>query len=150
MHIYTIDSADISLVAATAKTALQLVAGATRRSKIKEIGVSFASVTSTDAPVLAELRTQSTAGTSSAFTPFPLVPDDPAAIQTARNLFTVEPTDVALVYPGPWRVTPVGGLFIYQWPEGEELRVAISTRVGLRLTSPAALSNVRAYMIYQE
>lgn len=150
MHIYRIDSGDISLSAATAKTALQLVAGSTRRAKIVEFGVSFASTTSTDGPVLAEFLVQTSAGTSSAFTPVLTDAGDPAAIQTALNTFTAEPTGTTAVGPGPWRVTPVGGLFVYQFPVDQELKVAVSSRIGLRLTAPSALSSVRAYIIYQE
>lgn len=150
MHVYRIDSGDISLSAATSKTALQLVTGATRKAKVLEFGVSFASTTSTDGPVLAEFLVNTSAGTSSAFTPIALDLSDPAAIQTALNTFTVEPTGTAAAGPGPWRVTPVGGLFVYQFPVDQELKVPVSTRIGLRLTAPSSLSNVRAYAIYQE
>lgn len=149
MPIYTIDSGDVSLVAATAKTIAQLVTGSTRRAKIKEIGVAFSSATSTHLPVLVELRTQSTTGTSSAFTPIKENASETAAISTARNAFTVEPTDVALA-AGRWRVTPIGGLFVYQWPAGEELVVAASSFVGLRLTAPDAQSGVTGYIIFSE
>ncbi|MFI5228398.1 MAG: hypothetical protein ACHQWU_04970 [Gemmatimonadales bacterium] len=146
MHIYTIESGEFSLVAATAKTVLQLVLGATRRAKILEIGVSLESITSTDQPGLVELRKQSTAGTSTSFTPNPVDAADPAAIQTALNTFTAEPTDVAAVFP-PMRLTPVGGLLVYAWTV--DLLPAVSTRVGLRLTFPQAQSG-RAWLTYQE
>jgi len=151
MHIYKIDSGDYTSVNG-ARTLLQLVAGSTRRSKILEIGVSFASVTSTDAPVLVELGTETSAGTSSSFTPLPLDPADPAAIQTALNTFSsTEPTGFTAIGAGPWRVTPIGGTFVYQWPAGDEPRVAISTRFALRATTAASLSTaIRAYLIYQE
>jgi len=148
MPQYTIESGSISLVAATPKTALQLVTGSTRRAKLIEIGVSFTSVTSSHAPGLVELRSQSTAGTSSAFTPGQADPAETAAISTALNTFTAEPTDVAQMYPGPWNVTPVGGLFVYTFPVTKI--IAASSRVGLRLTFPDAQSGVRAYMIFEE
>lgn len=150
MHIYTIESGSASLVGATPKTLVQLVTGSTRRSKIIEVGCSFTSVTAANASGLVELRASSTAGTSSAFTPVPIDPADPVAIQTARNAFTVEPTDVGPIYPGPWNVTPVGGLFVYSWSVGVDLMVPISTRYGLRFTFPDNQSGVRAYITYQE
>jgi len=150
VHQYRVDSGDISLSAATAKTALQLVAGSTRKSKILEFGVSYASTTSTDGPVLCEFLIQTSAGTSSSFTPVLMDTGDPVAIQTALNTITVEPSGTTAVGAGPWRVTPVGGLFVYQFPVDQELKVAISTRIGFRLTAPSALSSVRAYIVYQE
>src|SRR3954467_15925161 len=117
MHIYTIETAaDVSLVAATAKTVLQFVLGATRRGKILEIGVTGQSVATNppDTPMLIELREQSTAGTSSANTPVAQDRADPAAIFTAVDTVTVEPTDVALRVPGPWRMSP-SGIFVYQF-----------------------------------
>lgn len=151
MHRYVVQAAaDIALTAATAKTALQLVTGATRRLKVCEIGIGFSSVTSTDAAVLAELRLQTTAGTSVANTPTAIDRLDPAAIFTANDTVSVEPTDGGLIGPGPWRITPIGGLFVYQFPAGQELVMAISTRVGLRLTAPATQASVRAYLICQE
>lgn len=151
MHRYIVQTgADVSLSAATAKTLLQVVTGATRRAKITEIGIGFASVTSTDGPVLIELREQSTAGTSSANTPVAIDRADPSAIATALDTFTVEPTDTGLRGPGPWKVTPIGGTFVYQFPAGQELELAVSTRLGLRLTAPAAESAVRAYIVVQE
>lgn len=152
MHIASIETAaDVSLVAATAKTLLQAVTGATRRLKLLEAGVSGASVATNppDTPMLIEIREQSTAGTSSANTPIVLDRQDPAAIYTALDTFTAEPTDVGLRGPGIWRISP-SGIWVYQIPWGQELVMQISTRMGLRLTAPNAESNVRAYMVWQE
>lgn len=149
MHIYTIDSGAASLAAATAKTILQLVNGSTRKSRLIEIGVSLGDTVSTHVSGLVEFRTQSTAGTSSAVTPAPVDLTDPAAIQTARNLFTVEPTDVAQVFP-PVELTPVGSLYVYQFPQGEELIVPVSTRLGIRLNFPDAQTVLRAWLKYGE
>lgn len=151
MHQYGVDSGDVSLVATVAKTLWQLVLGSTRRLKMLEISFSGASVSPTDPPVKLELREQSSAGTSSAFTPTLFDRADPAAIFTARNAFTAEPTDVGLVLPGPWRVTPVGGLFVYDWKINlSDLELAVSTRLGLVATSPNALTNCRSQAHVQE
>jgi hypothetical protein len=147
MPVYTIESGNISLAAGTALTALQLTTPSTRRGELIELGISFSDTTATDAPGLIELRTQSTAGTSSSFTPSPDDPAEPASLCTARNTFTAEPTDVALMYPGPWRLTPVGGLFVYQF-DGK--KIPISTSVGVRLTYPNNQSNVRVYLKFKE
>jgi hypothetical protein len=150
MHIYDVDSGDFSLAITTAKTILQVVLGSTRRLSPKEFKLSFNSISPSDPPVFAQWRIQSTAGTSSAFTPLPWDQADPAAIFTARNTFTVEPTDVGPLGGGaPFRLTPVGGLLIYQW-EPLAVELAVSTRVGLVLTSPNALSSCRGVLSCQE
>lgn len=152
MHLYGINSGGaISLVADTPKTAWQWVTPTSRRSKLVEIGVSFRSVTASDPGVLVELRLQSTAGTSSAATLTLIDQADPVALGSGRNAVTVEPTDVSLLVPGPWQVTPVGGLFVYDWKQGLEIVLPVSARIALRLTSPGvAQANVYAYGSVQE
>lgn len=151
MHIYRVDSGDYSSVSA-AKTLIQWVTGSTRRSKCLEFGVSFASVTSTDAPVLIDLIIETSAGTSSSATITAIDTGDPAAISTALNNFSsTEPTGTTATGSGPWRVTPIGGTFVYQFPQGMEPTVAISTRFALRVTPGAPLSTaIRGYLIMQE
>lgn len=150
MHQYGVDSGVVNLVAATAKTLWQVVVGSTRRQKFLEITFSGPSVSASDPPVLLELRLQSTAGTSSAFTPTLNSQVDPAAIFTARNTFTGEPTDVGLLWPG-WKVSPVGTLFIYDWKQMiADLDLAVSTRVGLVATSANALTGVKSTCGVQE
>jgi len=150
MHQYRIESGAISLSSGTAKTALQLVTGATRRAKILEVGLSGVSVTSTDPAILMEFLLQTSAGTSSSYTPALIDLGDPVAISTALNTITVEPSGTTAVGPGPWQVTPVGGLYVYPFASDQEIRVPISTRVGLRLTSGSSLSGVHAYLVFQE
>jgi hypothetical protein len=151
MHIYKVESGDYTSIAA-ARTILQWVTGSTRRSKILEIGISFGSVTATDAPVLVELGTETSAGTSSSATISAIDALDPAAISTALNNFSsTEPTGFSAVSAGPWRITPIGGTFVYQFPAGMEFVMAVSTRLALRVTPPASLSTaIRGYFIVQE
>jgi hypothetical protein len=148
---YKVDGGDYTSVAA-ARTVLQVNLGATRRIKIIEIGFSGASVTSTDAPVLVEVGTETSAGTSVAFTPLPLDVLDPAAISAALNTFSgAEPTGFAAVGLGPWRVTPIGGLIVYQAPNGGEFVAAVSTRIAIRITPAASVTTaLRPYLIFQE
>ncbi len=151
MHIYRIASGDVSLTAATPRTMIQLVTGSTRKAKIIEFGVSFSSVTSTDAPVLAEFLVETSAGTSSAGTNVALDLTDPAMIATSLITFTsTEPTGTTPAGPGPIRCTPVGGLFVYPFSQGVELVVPISTRLALRLNAPSSITLVNAYILVQE
>lgn len=148
MHQYSVISDEQALAAATAETLLQLVTPATRRAKILGFSLCGASVTSSEAPMLIEFLLQTTAGTAAAQTPQPLDDADPAALCTAQKNFTAEPTAGAI--KRRLKLTPVGGTIVYHFPEGQELKIAVSARMGLRVTSPAAQSNVTAELIYQE
>lgn len=151
MHLYKVASTDYTSIAAV-RTILQYVTGSTRRAKLVEFGISFGSVTATDAPVVVDIGTETSAGTSSSATLVALDAADPAAIGTALSTFTsTEPTGFSGVGPGPWRVTPIGGTFVYQFPSGAEFVMAVSTRLALRVTPPASLSTaIAGYFIIQE
>ena len=140
----------VAAASAAAKTVLQVAAGATKRLAVKSFEVSFDGTSSTSTPVLVELLRQTTAGTASALT---LVKHDEAseaAIATAQQTFTVEPTagDVlASVY-----LSPAGGIYSYQFPLGDEPVVAASGRVGLRVTTVAGSGtpNAAAWLKFLE
>lgn len=134
----------VALVAATVKTLLQIVPASNRPVRAIELGISFDSVTSTDAPVVVELVRQSTAGTSSALT---LVVDQEndssSLVMTALQTFTAEPTLVSTLRT--WHVSPIGGLFIMQWPLDRE-PVALGNRLAIRCTAPQAQA-ATAYLV---
>lgn len=148
MHQYSVISDEQALAAATAETLLQLVTPATRRAKVLGFSLCGASVTSSEAPMLVEFLLQTTAGTATAQTPAALDQADPAALCSAQKSFTAEPTASTILRR--LKLTPVGGTIVYHFPEGQEIVMAVSTRVGLRVTSPSAQSNVTAELIYQE
>ena len=136
MHRYNIISDAQALAATVAETLLQLVTPATRRAKVTGFSIALESVTATDVPVLVELMLQTTAGTASAVTPTPFDQADPAALCTAQKSFTAEPTASTVIRR--LKLTPIGGLIVYDFPEGEEITMAVSTRLGLRVTAPQA------------
>lgn len=150
-HIYSAGSqSDITTTTATV-TLLQLVAPATRRLWVKELSVSGKSVTSTDVPVVVDLIRQTTAGTTGAtITPNALVDGHPASLATVNTTYTVEPTSTGTSVAGPWYLTPIGGLFILQLPLGDEIEIAVSGRLGLRIVSPAQAVSVRAVLKWME
>lgn len=141
-------SADISLTAATLKTALQLVAPATRRLLLCGIEVEFASVTQTDVSGLVQLALQTTAGTMTARTPSLIDQAETASLATGQENATAEPTQGTVL--AGWKVSPVGGLFVYDFPEKSRILMAVSTRLGLGLNFPQAQSGVRAALIFEE
>lgn len=150
---YTI-VAGAALAAATAKTAINLISGATTSGIITEFGVTFDGVSSTAVPVLVELcsSTQGTAGTSTAFTPLQVRQwPAAAAICTAGVNFTAEPTTLVVVKH--WYVPPTGGLTI-QSPLGREIQGIITAATAgkgwaLRFTAPAIV-NYKAYLEFEE
>lgn len=149
MHRYNVMSGDENLAAATAETMIQIVTGATRKAKIVGFTLSFPSVTSTDAPAKVEFLLQTTAGTASAATPVALDQSDPAAIFTAQKTVTAEPTASTVIRT--FKVTPVGGTIVMDMEAmGQDITMAVSTRVGMRVTSPAAQTAVVAEVQVQE
>lgn len=126
--------AGVAVTAATAKTVLSIITGATRRIRIKELTVGASSVTSTHAPMLVELVQFDTDGTGTSNTAIvPLDPAETAAISTSKHTYTAEPTTP--VVKKHWRVPPSGTL-ILQNPLGEEEVLAVSKVMGLRITAP--------------
>ena len=149
LHQYTTKSGATSLVAATAKTLIQLITPSTRRAEIVGFVVGLKSVTAAHTPVDIELLLQTTAGTALAGT---LVVDDqasPAALCTAGITFTAEPAASTIIHLLP--LTPVGGLIVCDLEGlGKIIRMAVSTRVGLRITAPDAQSNTHAELWHRE
>jgi hypothetical protein len=148
VHQYTTETTvDVALSAGVAKTVLQIAAPATRRGKVKEVGISFDGTNSAADPVEVVLMRQSTAGTMTSQTPTPRQDGDPAALFSGSRNASAEPTPGNVI--GRWLVSPAGGLFVIQYPQGDEPEIAASGRVGLVCNSPAAV-NCQAYIVHQE
>jgi hypothetical protein len=138
-----------ALAAAATETLIQVVTGSTREARIKEWSVSFNGVDSTDEPILVELLRQTTAGTSSALTMVKNNPSDPAIIATALQDFSAEPTAGDVLWSE--YITPAGGFDRVQLPLGEEIVVAVSSRIGLRCTTAAGVTaSAAAYIKFEE
>lgn len=151
MPCYITSTPSETLTAATAKTVLTVINGATRRSKILRIQLAGSSVTATDAAVLIELvrTTQATAGTSTGVTPQPVDAADPAAISTSGRTYTVEPTVITVV--DNFRLSPIGNTYLWELPPGRVIICAISTTFGIRCTSPATqTTNFSASIMFEE
>jgi hypothetical protein len=148
MHQYKIGATGQSTSAATAKTLLQYVTPATRRAMVKEVAIGFSSTTTSDQPALVELLRQTTAGTATASTPLLLDPADPAALGSGQINATAEPTAGDVL--ASWIVPVVGGELVYQLPLGDDIVMAVSTRIGLRVTTAQAQSNITSYIKVQE
>jgi hypothetical protein len=147
IRIATTTEGEIALVAATAKTILQLVAPANQRLLLVGLGISFDGTTSTDEPVTVELVKQSDAGTSSAATP--VRDGDPGSetIQTtARKNATAEPTSTDVLRR--YQIHPQGGGHERVF-DADAIPIPGGTRLGLRCTAPQAV-NATAFMVSEE
>lgn len=144
MELYTINSTATSLSAATTKTLLQAASPADKRLRVTGFSISFNSVTTSDVPVTVDLLRQTTAGTGTSVTPAPLDGNAPASTSTCLRSHSAEPSAGDVLWSG--FVTPVGGLFVYNFAPGEEPIVDESggyqPRIGIRATSPSAVDAI--------
>lgn len=134
-------------------TLMQLVTGSTRRLWISEFSISGKSVNAADVSVRVELVRQTDAGvgssTISGSTIGNIYEGQPAMIATAREGFTTEPAGGTEVVRGPWYISPVAGLYTLQIPLGDELEMAISSRLGLRMVTPQS-TTMRCNIVVKE
>lgn len=143
-----------ALAAATAKTLIMIIAGANRQCVMTEFSNSFDGVTASNTPVLIELvgSTQATAGTpGTSPTPY-LIRGLGAALATAAESYSVEPT--VLTQAKEYLVTPNGGCLVVQFPLGREYQSNLSGSatllgIGIRDTAPQVV-NARAYVEFEE
>lgn len=147
-HIARISA--VAAPSAAALTLIQVVAGSTKRLLIKSFEVSFDGIDSTKTPILVGLLRQTTAGTASALTTVKHDEASEAAIATAQQTFTVEPTAgdiLSQVY-----LSPAGGIYSYQFPLGDEPVVGVSGRIALRVTtvSGSGTPNCAAWIKFLE
>lgn len=142
-----------ALVAATAKTLVNLISGAGDSPIVAELGISFDGVTASAIPVTVDIgySTQAGAGTPGASPTPVLIRGRGTTTITSGIDYTAEPT--ALTGVKHWLITPNGGLFVMQSPLGREPQPDLSggTNKGLflRANAPANV-NARAYLEFED
>lgn len=146
MGLYVVHSRNEALAAATAETLLQVVAAATKRVQVRAWGISFDGVTASNVPGDIELLRQTSAGTASAFTVVKFDEAEPAALASAQNQFTVEPSAGDILHPV--QLTPNGGVFEVDYGDDGPW-VAASGRIGIRANF-ANIVNVSAWLKFKE
>lgn len=140
-------TAEITLVAATQKTVLQLVAAANHRVKLLQWGIFFDGVAVSAEPVQVVIQRQSTAGTSTTNTPKKIDDSLAETLQTTANdNATAEPTSGDVLWAG--EVHPQAG-YSEILPLGQEFIIGGGDRLGIRCTAPAGV-NARAIMKFEE
>jgi hypothetical protein len=144
---YSIDSPANALVAATAKTCIEIATPATQTNRIIDLTVGADAVVSGTLKV--ELITLAATGTGTAYTPKKCNGEaqNRAANTTGKITDTAEGTTptVLKTYLFP---LPLGG-FEIQLPLGRERYMPVSTIVGVRLTASVAC-NGYAYVEFEE
>jgi len=142
-----------ALVAATAKTLVNLISGANRIPLVTQMGISFDGVTASAIPVLVEMcySTQGAAGTPGTSPTPTLLRGKGASQSTAGVDYSAEPT--ALTPYDHWLVTPNGGVLVIQSPLGREPEADLSGGTNkahcLRANAPANV-NCRASLQFEE
>jgi hypothetical protein len=143
----------VTLVAATAKTILELPSPANCSPQIEELVIGCDA--STAGSLVIEWGTFATTGTGTAATPQKWRGDRTidSAISSAKVADTVEPTTFtqgtlgAALYPAV--VIPLPMWYVFQWPLDHEFAVAESTNFGVRLTASTSCAT-RGYIRWRE
>jgi hypothetical protein len=152
----------VSLSAGVEKTLMLLEMGTTRRASIKSIHFGFKSTTSTDAPVVVQIKRGVTPPTANAtgVTPVPVDSATPAAITAVSGSITgpsagqvstalsAEPTAGATAYRNA--VSPVGGTVALPLADWEQPACATSSNLSVTLNAPQAQSNVEFTIVFDQ
>lgn len=147
---YTVNTGSVALVAATAKTVLNVISPATFGIVCVGFEVSFDGVTASALPVLVEMcqSSQGGAGTPAGSPPTPVQ----ARGQTIAHGCTIghnygsEPTTLVAAYD--WWLDPNKGTFDRLWPLGRELEQGVSKGICVRCNAPATV-NVRVSLEWE-
>jgi hypothetical protein len=127
---------EVALAAATAKTVLQIVAGANHRVHLDLLKVTLKGIVPTDAPVLVEILRQTTAGTMTAITPKKVNDaDNEALVVTGAKNATAEPTSGDVI--DEFLIHPQGG-YAEVKPFNKPVPIIGGGRIGIRITAPQA------------
>ena len=141
-----VQTSEIALAAATAKTVIQLVAPANHRVKVLGWGIFFDGVNTAGEPVQVRVLRQTTAGTMSALTPVQVIPVSETIQSTAQHTATAEPTAGDVI--DMIECHPQQGYEV-KFPMGQEIVIAGSGRLGIECTAPAIV-NCRAKFFFEE
>lgn len=136
---YVITTGSTALVAATAKTAIEIASTANVPPEWITAEISFNGVTQANTPVTVDFCTYAATGTGTAYTPKRFGQAVGVSSVTAKVNDTVEPTTPTVLYS--WFITPLSGIW-YPMPLGRELLQAVSTIQGIRLTAPQVVNYI--------
>lgn len=141
----------VALTAATAKTVIGAKAHANSGLQLKQFMVAFDGVTASAVPVLIEVAyctfgANAPGTNSTSLTPLQQYGRVLTAGFTAGKTWSTEPTTITVLQE--FLLAPDKGLFVYQYPLGQEPDTALGEGLVLRLTAPANV-NVRSSMLVE-
>lgn len=137
---YSATSGSVALVAATAKTVLQILAPAQFGIDLRSYEISFDGVTASNVPVLVEICSSTNAGGTAGSTPTVVQVYGRAITAgfTAGANYSAEPTVLTVI--DAFTLSPNGGLVIRDWPPNEGFDQDVSKGLAIRLTAPAVVN----------
>jgi hypothetical protein len=145
---WVVTTGSTALVAATAKTAIELTTSSTGANDWYQLDMSFNGITSTAIPVTCEIITYGTTGTGTAIT-FAAAHRASKATQAAALNPPATTAKVNLSVEGTTSITVVSGWFVhpqagvtYQFPLGREFGMNKSLIYGIRFTAPAVVNYI--------
>lgn len=136
---YTVTTGSTALVAATAKTMIELSSSANVPAEWIACDITFNGVTASAVPVTVDFCTYTATGTGTTYTPKRFGQALGTAATTAKINDTVEPSTPTVLFS--WFIPPTSGVQ-YQWPLGRELFQGTSVVQGIRLTAPAIVNAI--------
>lgn len=144
---YSISSGSVTLVAATAKTVIEIPSSATAGFVV--IAFEVTSAATAAGTLVVEWGTFTTTGTGTTFTPLKYGTDQGvvANLGTVKVANSVEPTGFAAGSLPNW-VIPLPGMYSILYPAGRELFQPVSTNRCIRVNSSLA-SPVRVNLVIE-
>jgi len=139
--------AAVALVGATPKTVLAVIAPASFGIDLLGYEIGFDGVTATDKAVLVEIVKYTADGTGTAGTVVQNYGRTITAGFTTKYNYSAEPTGGVVL--SRKSLTPIGGLIIERFPEGQTFDCAVSELIGLRLTAPTNAVNANPTMFFE-
>lgn len=144
---FTMDTGEVALVAATAKTVIEVTAAANHRCLIREMTIMFKGVAVSNEPVTVELTRFATTGTGSAGTEQKVDPDYSETIQTSFKFDdSAEPASQTVLRT--WAIHPQSGV-ILPLPFDRPIPIPGADLIGIRCTADDAV-NALVHMVAEE
>jgi hypothetical protein len=147
---YTVNTGPLALVAATAKTILNVIPPAQFGICLTGFEISFDGVTASAVPVLVEVGqcSQAGAGTPAGSPPTPVQVRGQTIAHgcTIAHNYSAEPTVIVPAFD--WWIDPNKGVLDRLWPLGREIEQGPSKGICVRVNAPAVV-NVRVSMEWE-
>ena len=130
-------SVAVALTAATEKTLVQLTSGAAMITALTGLDITFDGTVNNATPVIVKIITVSTAGVGTARNPIKTKDTSTALLGTGTENHSAEGANANIMKI--FHVHPQAGV-VYPIPMRDEIEMAASTRMAIKVTAPAAVN----------